>query len=83
MCQLVSSQLAEISENAGIRLRRRKIWLHPQPRSTVSKLVRRHREGGNWGEGEGGAKSYDGKKTWSSINHSILSFLAPVLPILG
>jgi hypothetical protein len=26
------------------------------------------------GEGDGeGAKSYDGKKTWSSVNHSIIS----------
>jgi hypothetical protein len=24
-------------------------------------------------EGKGGAKSYDGEKAWSSINHSILS----------
>jgi hypothetical protein len=35
------------------------------------------------GEGEegggGGAKSYDGKKTWSSINHSILSVAAAFL----
>jgi hypothetical protein len=29
-----------------------------------------------WGGG-GGAKSYDGKKAWSSINHSILSFVPP------
>ncbi len=25
------------------------------------------------GEGKGGARSYDGEKAWSSINHSILS----------
>jgi hypothetical protein len=54
------------------------IWLHPHQRSTVSKLVRRHREGGKVGGGEGGAKSYDGKKARSSINHSILSALNPV-----
>ncbi len=27
------------------------------------------------GRGWGGAKSYDGEKAWSSINHSILSVL--------
>jgi hypothetical protein len=33
-----------------------------------------------WGEGAGeeaGAKSYDGEKAWSSINHSILSAFTP------
>jgi hypothetical protein len=28
---------------------------------------------GEWGRGEGGAKSYDSEEAWSSINHSILS----------
>jgi hypothetical protein len=27
----------------------------------------------DWGRGGGGAKSYDNKKAWSSINYSILS----------
>jgi hypothetical protein len=49
----------------------------PPPSSADSKLDRRHtticrRE---TGEGEGGAKSYDGEKAWSSINHSLLSCL--------
>ncbi len=50
--------------------------------SAVSKLDRgSHRKiekerqlaDGRWGRSGGGAKSYDGEKAWSSINHSILS----------
>jgi hypothetical protein len=64
--------------------RRRMIWLLAHPlTSPVRKLDRRYtgslrreticiRERG---EGEGGAKLYDGEKAWSSINHSKLSCL--------
>jgi hypothetical protein len=61
------------------RSRRPIIWLHPHPypHSSVSKLDRRHLgDSLLTGEGKGkggGAKSYDGEKAWSSINHSILS----------
>jgi hypothetical protein len=66
--------------------RRRMIWLlaHPllHPPSLVSKLDRRHtgelrkRDNLPTREGEGrGAKSYDGERVWSSINHSVLSAL--------
>jgi hypothetical protein len=61
--------------------RLRIIWLllNPLPPSPVTKLDRRHtgrlrkRDNLLTGEGGGGAKSYAGEKTWSSINHSILS----------
>jgi hypothetical protein len=51
----------------------------PTP-SPVSKLDQKTRKtekerqlaDGRWGRGWGGAKSYDGEKAWSSINHSIL-----------
>ncbi len=59
------------------------VWFgsYPTPPSPVSKLDRRHTgrrrkrdnllsERGR--EGGGGAKSFDGEKAWSSINHSIL-----------
>jgi hypothetical protein len=38
---------------------------------TKSSFVLRPERG--WGEGGRGAKSYDGEKAWSSVNHSILS----------
>jgi hypothetical protein len=65
------------------------IWLLPHPApslllSPVSKPDRRHTGRliyiytdnlltGEGEEGGAGAKSYDSKKAWSSINHSILS----------
>jgi hypothetical protein len=33
---------------------------------------------GEGGEGGGGAKSYDGEKAWSSLNHSVLSGFVPL-----
>jgi hypothetical protein len=69
---------------------RRMIWLFSHPLllpSLVSKLEGlyterlRKRDNLQAGEGEGGGggtKSYDGDKTWSSINHSILS--GPIHP---
>jgi hypothetical protein len=65
--------------------RRPLIWLHPHPlpHSPVRKLSLylslpvSHRSSlltGEEGEGGGGgAKSYDGEKVWSSVNHSMLS----------
>ncbi len=51
----------------------------PHPYPPLSKLDRRHKErmrktlaDGRWG---GGAESYDRKKAWAPINHSILSIL--------
>jgi hypothetical protein len=68
--------------------RHSKIWLlpHPLPPSPVSKLDQQHtgrlRKRENLLTAEGvGAKSYDGGKTWSSINHSILS--GPTLEYLS
>ncbi len=60
----------------------RMIWLlfHPLSPSTVNRRDRRHtgKTEKEWqvadGRG-GGAESYDRKKAWSSINHSILSGL--------
>jgi hypothetical protein len=64
------------------------IWFLSYPHSPVSKLDRRHtgrlrkrdnlQTEGRWGGGEGsgrGAESYDCKKSWSSINHSIMSYM--------
>ncbi len=60
-----------------------RFWLlaHPLPRSAVSKLDWRHRtnekkrqlSGGRGGGGWRGAKSFDRKKAWYSIKHSMLS----------
>jgi hypothetical protein len=60
----------------------RLIWLlaHPLSIPPLSKLERRHTgrlrdnllKGGKRGGGGRGAKSYDDKKAWSSINHSKL-----------
>ncbi len=58
----------------------RMIWLISHPLSQpfpVNKLDsdilyrKRQDVGRRWGEGGGGAKSYDGERAWSSINHSI------------
>jgi hypothetical protein len=70
------------------RLSRRRItWLlsHPLPSLPSASSTGRHTGRlrkcdknllGEGGEGGEGAKSYDGEKAWSSINHSILSALA-------
>ncbi len=64
-------------------LARRMIWLLALPPLPTKKLARRHTGGLRkryyllTGEGEGGgrrAESYDRKKAWSSINHSLLSY---------
>jgi hypothetical protein len=58
----------------------RMIWLlslqqvvSPSHSSCVSPLALTGGRGGEVGGDGGGAKSYDGEKAWSSINHSMLS----------
>jgi hypothetical protein len=57
------------------------IFLLPHPLPFLRHTGRlRKRDNLLTGQGEGsgrGAESYDGKKSWSSINHSILSALSP------
>ncbi len=61
--------------------RGRMIWLLPHPLPLLRHTGRlRKKDNLLTGQGEGsgrGAESYDGKKSWSSINHSILSALSP------
>jgi hypothetical protein len=46
----------------------------------VSPVELTDRRGGR--RGVGGAKSYDGEKVWSSVNHSIFSAHIPLLVIV-
>jgi hypothetical protein len=66
------------------------IWLLPHPShplrsvnssgDTQEDRKKQLVDGRGGGGGEGGAKTYDGEKAWSSINHSILFDSIPLNP---
>ncbi len=50
------------------------------PRSTHMKTEKdRHLAEVRWGEDGGEAKSYDGEKAWSSVNHSVYSLCHTII----
>jgi hypothetical protein len=65
----------------GPRLSRRRM-MRLLPHSQSSCVSPEEVFDGGRGGWDGGAKSYDGEKAWSSINYSILPAWAPV-PISG